>query len=68
MLEKFLNKKVEILIASYARVANKVAVGVKQSVEFGLRKGIVTNVDNNFIELDNDEVVAIKYIVTIKSI
>ena len=68
MLEKFLNKKVEILIASYARVANKVAVGVKQSVEFGLRRGTVTNIDNNFIELDNNEVIAIKYITTIRSI
>ena len=54
MLEKFLNKRVQIVYSSYAYER--------------MLKGIVTKIDENFIELDNDEVVAIKYIVTIKSI
>ena len=66
MLEKFLNKKVLICIPTYAAACEKVVMGAQlHSVQ---RRGIVTNVDDNFIELDNDEVVAIKYIATIKSI
>ncbi len=54
MLGKFLNKKVEILVTEYC--ANKI------------EKGIVTKVDSNFIELDNNKVIQIKYIISIKSI
>ena len=54
MLEKFKNKKVEIIYTSYAH--------------FRMLKGIVTNIDENFIELDNNDLIAIKYILTIKSI
>ena len=56
MLEKFLNKNVSIILAQYA------AKGKKK------KKGTVTNINEKFIELDNDEVVAIKYIAAIKSI
>ena len=68
MLEKFKNKKVEIGIAVYAKVIDRVSVGVKARIEYGLRRGTVTNIDENFIELDNNEIIAIKYVATIKSI
>lgn len=61
MLEKFLNKDVLINIANYAITLGNVSKGA-------YRKGTVTAIDDNFIELDNDEVIAIKYITTIKSL
>lgn len=67
MLEKFLNKNVLICFANYAS-ATEVTPSFSNPYSAVQRKGIVTNIDNNFIELDNDEVVAIKYIATIKSI
>ena len=67
MLEKFLNKNVLICIANYASASEKVA-GFNNSLAPFQRRGIVTRVDDNFIELDNNEVVAIKYISTIKSL
>ena len=54
MLEKFLNKKVSIEHTTYCNIWKS--------------KGTVTKIDENFIELDNDEVIAIKYITTIKSL
>ena len=52
MLEKFLNKKVEILYTTYNyRV---------------VESGIITNIDENFIELDNNKVLQIKFICTIR--
>lgn len=67
MLEKFLNKKVLICIANYA-AATEVMASMKNPYAPLQRKGTVTNIDNNFIELDNNEVIAIKYITTIKEI
>ena len=64
MLEKFLNKKVLICIAHYASTIEKYTSNLSQFQ----RKGTVTNVDDCFIELDNNEVIAIKYITTIKSL
>ena len=54
MLEKFLNKKVQIRYTIYGNFINA--------------KGVLTNLDENFIELDNDEVIAIRYILSIKSL
>ena len=68
MLEKFLNKKVLICIAEYAKAIEKIAIGVQGSLEHCQRKGTITNINDKFIELDNDELIAIKYITTIKSI
>ena len=56
MLEKFLNKKVIIMISKYA------------ASDFIEKKGIVTELNDDFIELDNDEIIAIKYITSIKSL
>ena len=64
MLEKFLNKKVLICIANYASAAEMIVFN--RPLEAVQRKGTVTNVDENFVELDNNELVAIKYICTIK--
>jgi hypothetical protein len=66
MLEKFLNQNVLICIANYASAFEKVAFGA--TLEHVQRRGKVTRVDENFVELDNNEVVAIKYICTIKSL
>ena len=66
MLEKFLNKKVRICLAEYAKTLDHMPTGFKGTLSYYLREGIVTKIDENFIELDNDEVIAIKYITTIK--
>lgn len=66
MLEKFLNKKVLICISHYAAAQEKIVMGPKAGLEPFQRNGIVTQINNDFIELDNNEVVAIKYITTIK--
>ena len=63
MLEKFLNKKVLICISQYAAAIT--GIGGPNAVQ---RKGVVTNIDDKFIELDNDEIIAIQYITTIKSL
>jgi len=68
MLEKFLNKNVEICLAEYAKAIDHISIGTKGVLEQYLRKGTVTRVDDNFIELDNNLVIAIKYITTIKSL
>ena len=68
MLEKFLNEKVEICLAEYAKGIDHIAMGVKGILEQCVRKGTVTRIDENIIELDNNVVIAIKYIVTIKSL
>lgn len=53
MLEKFLNKKVKIFIYNY---------GASPMATIDVKEGTVTALDENFIELDNDQVVAIKCI------
>lgn len=54
VFEKFLNKKVGVCIFNATQIP-------------GFEKGIVTAVDENFIELDNDLTISIKYIISIKS-
>ncbi|MBP3707337.1 MAG: hypothetical protein J6J36_01850 [Clostridia bacterium] len=54
MLEKYLNRKVGVCIFNATQIP-------------GFEKGIVTAVDENFIELDNDLTIAIKYIISIKA-
>ena len=52
MLEKFLNKKVQIYATLYGAQA--------------MRKGIITAIDENFIELDSGEIIAKKAITIVK--
>ena len=52
MLEQFLNKNVLITYTNYA------TNGLFQ-------KGIITKVDNEFVEVDNKMIIARKYIVTV---
>ena len=72
MLEKFLNKKVRIIIATYGTTLNQ---KMKASMSFGNAyiaeynvEGTVTNIDSNFIEIDNNLVIQIKYIISIENI
>ena len=58
MLEKYLNKKEKI----YATSMYNTAMGTISRVS---RVGVVTDVDDKFIELDNNSVIAINYIVSI---
>ena len=55
MLEKFLNEKVLITYTAY-------------SSHWFDSKGIITKIDDDFIEIDNNQIIAIKYIVSIKSL
>ena len=68
MLEKFLNKEVMICLANYASAYSFEKVSFGANLAHLQRRGRVTRVDENFIELDNDEVVAIRYIAIIKSL
>jgi hypothetical protein len=72
MLEKFLNKKVRIILATYGTKLNQ---KLKATMTFGNAyvsqynvEGTITNVDSNFIEIDNNLVIQIKYIISIESI
>ena len=56
MLEKYLNKKIEVDYTNYAY-----PVGLKV-------KGVITEIDDNFIELDNEMIIAIRYIISIEEI
>ena len=60
MLEKFLNKKVEIIATAHGSM-----IGLGKSALFV--SGTITGVDANFIELDNNSAINIKYIISIKS-
>ena len=55
MIEKFLNEKVQIIYTAY-------------SDSFFSLKGIITKIDDNFIEVDSNQIIAIKYIISIKSL
>ena len=59
MLEKFLNKKVKVYISNYGAGSPSDAVNLKE--------GTITALDENFIELDSDEIIAIRYIRNIKN-
>lgn len=70
MLEKFLNKNVRISTTTYGSnisVTKKLEKMRRWSQEF-LVEGIVTNIDSNFIEIDNNMVIQIKYIISIENI
>ncbi|MBQ6992359.1 MAG: hypothetical protein IJN50_05585 [Clostridia bacterium] len=54
MIEKFLNKRVQIVGTVYSR--------------HFIMKGIMTACNNEFVELDNNEIIAIKYIFSVKSL
>lgn len=51
MLEKFLNKKVAITFTCYCTIWK--------------RQGTVTKIDEKFIEIDNNEIISIEYIVSV---
>ena len=55
MLEKLLNKKVVVGYTYYTTAVHTV-------------KGILTAINEQFIEIDNKTIIAIKYIVEIKDI
>jgi len=55
MLEKFLNEKVQIIYTAY-------------SDNYFNLKGIITKIDDNFIEVDSNQIISIKYIISIKSL
>lgn len=52
MLEKFLNEKVEIVYTPYGLAGFTI-------------KGVITAIDENFVELDNNEIIAIKFIMKV---
>ena len=56
MLGKLLNQKVRVYLVNFA---NSLSAGVSY-------EGTVTNIDENFIELNNEKIIAIKYIASIK--
>ncbi len=55
MLSKLLNQKVRVILMTAG------SVGASPSYD-----GVVTNIDDNFVELDNERIIAIKYITSIK--
>lgn len=61
MLEKFLNKNVEVVATAHGSM---IALGKSALVT----RGTITGVDANFIELDNNRVINTKYIISIESI
>ncbi len=73
MLEKFLNKKVKIVTATNGtticqKMKNSMSGGFTNYVAEYNIEGIVTNIDSNFIEIDNNLVIQIKYIISIENI
>ena len=74
MLEKFLNKKVKLVMATngtkiYQKLKNGISIG-GGGTYFDTYdvEGIVTNLDSNFIEINNNLVIQIKYIISIENI
>ena len=68
MIEKFKNKKVRIIATTYGAVISNKYCEVKSGGAEYIVEGIVTNIDSNFIEIDSNIVIQIKYIVSIKNI
>ena len=60
MLEKFLNKKVKVYVTTYGS-----GTGFSDNAN---QQGVVTNLDEKYLELDNNIVIQTKYIVFIKAI
>ena len=54
MLEKFLNKKVSIFYTDYATIHS-----------FHVN-GIITNMDNEYVEIDNRLIISKKYIIAVE--
>ena len=53
MLEKYLNKNVKIYVSSHNELLD-------------VKKGIITGINDNFVELDNNELIGINFIRNIK--
>ena len=62
MLKELLNQRVKVGVADYAH-----ALRTRTSVLFYI-EGIITNIDDRFIQLDNNILIAINYITYIEKI
>ena len=65
MLEKYLNKGVIIEEKLYNSISTIYTTGVGKSLSMGMEnivEGILTNVDDDYIELDNKVLIARKFI------
>lgn len=63
MLEKYINKNVIVIEKTYQGFSSKLLMGNKSLATI---KGILTSVDDNFIELDNEKLINRNHIYTIK--
>ena len=68
MLEKFMNKKVRIITTTYGSIVSRERKQLKCYAQEYIIEGTVTNIDSNFIEIDNNLTIQIKYIISIESI
>lgn len=71
MLDKFLNKKVRIITTTYGSAVsatNKELRKLRNYAQEYVVVGIVTNIDSNFIEVDNNLTIQIKYIISVENI
>jgi len=66
MLEKYLNKKVEIAEKYYTGAST--LEGKWDNGHLNKSVGVITGIDDNFIELDHNTLIAIKFIYRIKLI
>ena len=62
MLKKLLGQKVKVGISSYSYAITPKGLG-----NFITKEGIVTDIDDNFIEFDNEMIVAIRAITYIQT-
>ena len=63
MLGKLLSRKVRVGISNYS-----MSVVPKGFGNFIMKEGVITDIDDNFIELDNEMIIAIRAITYIQTI
>ena len=70
MLNSMLNKKVKIALADYAKASCMSDMQLVKNKGYWLfeLEATIVDMDDNFIKLDNDMIIAIKYITYIKSL
>jgi len=66
MLNSLLNRKVAIGIAAYSASTIDVKYKITGRVGMYCVEGTIVDLDENFIKLDNEMLIAIKYITSIK--